>query len=574
MNQPKLLGLAIAILLTVIFLTNFSLNLDKPIDFSHFDTFHAMYTINHYYRVLEEGNFSQLLNLNIFYGFGNSLLFAEAFLLQAILGLPIYFLTKNIIFTYNFLGLITMIVSFFSMYLLSFYLFKKFWPAVLASVVYVFNPFVFGHFPDNIHYFSLQWIPLIFLFLERSLRERKERYILLFFISLTLQLLSSVTFLALLSVVLPIYTLTRLYQLKLSPLRLINRGAIFGLIVFGIFTIAFGYLYTGYYSKQPIGRTLEETAAYGPWVSDLLFSNPNNLIYGNLRFFALEHFPFFVYNFEENAERNLFWGITPFILFILSFFIFRRSKDNKLWLLFAGMVIFNVLISLGPVIRFSQDFVLPGIYNLFYTINPVLHNLRVASRFSIFTYLFLGLICGLVLKKLTEKDKKRTFISLLVMCLVMLEYFQKPWPFYQIPDQTRSFYSSLESRKDIKVILELPMGNLFTPVTLAKNQFVDATYMFWASTLHSKKLLNGYSSYTPPAYIDRIEYLSVNFPTQNKLEQLKLWGVDAIVLHQNEFQRPEQYEEIKFKFNRLGVREITSLDGLILFSLKDWTKAP
>lgn len=568
------MGLAASIIIVLVFLTNFSLNLGNPIDLSHFDAFHPVFTLNHYYKVLESGNFGQILTVPMFYGFENSLLFSELFLLQAILAFPAFLLTGNIIFTYNFLVLATMVFSFYTMYLFAFYLTKKIWPSILAAVIYSLNPFVFGHFPDNIHYLSLQWIPLIFLFLEKSLRDKKNKDIFLLFVFLTLQLLSSITYGALLTIVLPIYTALRLFQLKLNPFKLINKGFIAGTIVFCISGLGFGLLYLNYYSKQPIGRSLEEATIYGPWVSDLFFANPNNLIYGNLRNTALERFPDFVYNFEENAERNLLWGMMPFILFILSFKLIKGDQ-RKLWSIFAGMVVFNMLISLGPVIRISKDISLPGVYTFFYSIDPILHNLRVASRFSIFTFFFLGLICAFSLKKLTEKQGSRVlWISLLIVGIVIIEYFQKPLQFYQIPNQTRSFYNSLDKREDIKVILELPMGNLFTPYTLSKNQFVDANYMFWASTLHSKELLNGYSSYTPPEYIKRIELVTVNFPNPNKLNQLKNLGVDAIIMHRDEFKDVREFEKMRLNFKALGLEESEAIDGLVLVNLKAWKAVP
>ncbi len=567
-------GLLVSCLFAGVFLHSIIFNLNQPIALSYVgDTFHVTLTLKHYYATLLSGHFNQILDVPMFYGFSNSLLFSELFLTQAILGLPIYLISSNILITFNLLAVITMIWSFFSMFLLAHFVTKKFLPSVLAALIYTYNPFVLGHFPDNLHYYSLQWIPLIFLFFERSLKDHNPKNLFLFFLFMTIQLLSSQTFGALLTVILPIYALVRLYQTKTPPLKLINWGAILGLVLFLLATISFGVLYSSYYSKQPIDRSLNETSFYSPWVSDLFFTPPNNLIYGGLRQAVSQIWPDFVFRFEEVTERNLFLGITPFVLLIISFKIFKSSSDKKVYWLYILLAVFCLWLSLGPWIHISYQFSLPGIYTVFHAINPLLQDLRVPSRFTFFTFLFLGLICAMVLSHIDSKFKPRTALnlSLLIIALVTLEYWSKPWTIIPQTEATKSFYSSLDKRADIGVILELPMGNLFSSIVTAKSQFVDTKYMLWASTLHSKKLLNGYSSFTPPQYPKRIEYLSVNFPTRNKLLTLKQWGVDGIVLHQEEFIDPDQFDMIRSKLKLLGVKEVLFENNLALFSLKDYS---
>lgn len=570
--MPKFLrGLLASILLVFIFLYSPIFNLDKPIEFARGDTFHVIFTLKHYLNIFFSGQFNEILTVPMFYGFKNSLLFSELFIFPAAIALPIYFIFKNIILTFNLISILTMIFSFLSMFLLVQYLTKNFFASILAAIIYVFNPFVIGHFPDNLHYYSLQWLPLIFLFFEKSLKSHLSKNLFWLFLILTLQLLTTLTFGALLTVILPIYVLVRLWQEKISPLKLLKPGLFIGFSIFALTTLGLGFLYTNYYDQNPINRNLSETAMFSPWVSDLFFTSPNNLIYGGIREKALQAFPDFVFSNPEYVERNLFWGVTPLILFLASFFVLRKSSFKKLWLVLVVMVFLTALLSFGPHIRFTTSFSLPGIYGLVHRFNPLLQNLRVASRFSIFTFLFLGQVAGLTLAKISQKltSKKALILSLSLITLVTLEYSSRPWRYQAIPENIKSFYAVLENQNDLKVILELPMGNLFSRIGLAHNQFVETSYMLYASTLHSKKLLNGYSSYTPPAYARRIEYLTVNFPTLAKLRQLKTWGVEAICLHKDEFYTQSEYDRIKKELEDLDLPKLTEQEKLVAFSLKN-----
>lgn len=569
MKHKYIKAMGISLIFSLIFLYSFIPNLTLPIESSRGDTFHVIFTLNHYMSVIFNNSWEDILTVPMFYGFSDSLLFSELFIMEAIMAFPIFVLFRDIILTHNILSILSMFLSFLSMYLFVNFVTKRTLPSVLAAIIFVYNPFVIGHFPDNLHYYSLQWIPLIFLFFEKSLLEPKSKNTFFLIIFLVIQLLTTLTYGALLSVIFPIYAFIRLWQKRINPFVFVSKYFILGLILFGIASVAIGYLYLDYYSKYPIGRSLVETQLFSPWVSDLFFTSSNNLIYGGFRSLAMEKIPNFVFNNPEYIERNLFWGLVPFTLFLTSMFILRKTLYSKL--LFASLIplIISVFLSFGPQIRFTYDFSLPGIYGFIYQFHPLLQGLRVASRFSIFTYFFLGIISALVLTRFEDSLKPKTFlvISLALIGLVTLEYSSTPWRFEAIPKQTRDFYTTLNKQKDVDVILEIPMGNLFSRIGLAHNQFVETKYMLFASTLHDRKLFNGYSSYTPPEYAARIEYLSVNFPNPLKLEKLRQWGVDAIIMHKNEFYTQEEYERMKRELEFFGASKIEEKENLVLFKL-------
>lgn len=557
----------VSLILVIFFLYSSILNVNKPIELARGDTFHVILTLKHYMNVVTANDWKNILTMPTFYGFKDSVLYSELFIFEAVLSLPFYLITSNIITSYNIVALLSMAASSFTMFLFTKYVTNKFWPSVIASLVYVFNPFVIGHYPDNLHYYSLYFIPLIFLYLEKFLKDHSNKNAFLIFLFLTLQSLTALTFGALLTVILPIYAVIRLIQSKLikKPIdikKFVNIGGIIGLIIFTFTIIGIERTYNIYFNGEPIVRNAEETATFAPWVSDLFQTSPNNILYGWTRGWFKENIPQFSFGNPEYIERNLFLGFGVWILLIMSFKL-RKSEYKNLWLISLFCAFLCLILSFGPRVRFTESFSIPGIYGIVRAINPLLQDLRVSSRFMFLGYFFIALVAGISATKLGK-----TFIFI-ILAVILIEFSSIPWKYETIPQNVLNLYNFVQKQKDINVLVEMPMGNLFTFVSLADNQFIESSYMLYASQLHSKSILNGYSSYTPIKYPARVEYLSFNFPTPSKIDQLKKWGVDAIVLHKDFFKNKDDYDTIEKGLLRLKVKEIyNDNSGLSVFRIK------
>jgi hypothetical protein len=182
-------------------------------------------------------------------------------------------------------------------------------------------------------------------------------------------------------------------------------------------------------------------------------------------------------------------------------------------------------------------------------------------------YIFIGLLAAVVTQKLRPRW------TILIIVLVCFEYWPKPWQFMHFPQESIQVYSQVQKNPKIDVLLELPMGNLTTRISLARDQFIDAVYMLSASSLHNKVLLNGYSSFIPPEYTHHVEFITVNFPNADKLATLQSVGIDAILLHRSDFYTPQDFERIKNALLALKVPLISDSPNLALFLLKDWSTA-
>lgn len=183
------LGIIAGILLVTLFYISLISNITKPVSYAYADdTYHYYFIIKQYINVYQSGNWSSLPNLPMFYGTPNSLFFLDHHLLQGTLAIPIYLLTHDIIITANIIMVATLYASFLSMYILAWYFTKSLFPSLLAGIIYLFNPFISDWVPGYMLLFSLEWVPLIILFFEKSLRRPTNRNTFLFFLFMILKL--------------------------------------------------------------------------------------------------------------------------------------------------------------------------------------------------------------------------------------------------------------------------------------------------------------------------------------------------------------------------------------------------
>lgn len=559
---------------------NFSLvsNIGKPVGFDYADdTYHVYFIIKHYINVYTTGNWSSLPTLPMFYGTKNSLFFLDSHTLQGLLALPIYLLTHNIIITSHILMLLTLYTSFLTTYLLAWYFTRGVFPSLLAGIIYLFNPFISDWIPGYLLLFSLQWTPLILLLLEIFLKKPNSRYGFLFFLFLMLKLLGTSLYYSIFFLfLLPIYVFVRIWQEKIKPVLLINKGIIIGFFLFIVVALVNSYFYLQVFTFNPPNRGLIESEYfYSAWAANWFFTSNTNILYGGLKDRAIQKAPN-LFPLKDN-EQNLFWGIFPSILFLYGFKILRNSESQKLWLAWLIMLGLSMLMAFGPVIHITNNISFPGLYSLVYAIDPLFRFTRVPARFGAFVFLFLALILAITLKELNQRLKphplRNYLFTIMIILLILFEYRNYPLKFIDFPKSTKNFYAFLNSQNQIHEIIDLPIANrLPASYPSARVENADADYYIYGSIFHDKVMFNGYSSFMPDEFNKRAMLISLDFPSFPKLELLKKWGVGGIILHKDEFKKTEYFDSMKTELVSQGVPLIQETDTLALFDLTKWPK--
>jgi len=430
------------------------------------------------------GNFSNIFDANIFYPYPGTLTFSENLFGTALLGLPVFLLTKNIIITYNVLFIIGFILTGWAGYLFVKELLPYRIAAFMGGIIFTFNPWRFNHIPQ-IQIITAWWIPLCFWALIRYHRTRALKYLIGFLIFFVLNSVSNAHYMLFMVVAVIIYEVCMflLSSVKKPQMNMPGRRSIKWIhlmITALIIILPILLVYMPYYRMSRllnITRTTEEVTQFSSSAGELVTISADNSIMGK---------------FTEWNGSIIFSGIVlgALLLWGLSILIRERSSEFKRIITAMSAVGLSAfLFSLGPVLGHIGGLAIPGPYALL-RIFPGFSSIRAPSRFAVFVYLVMGLLVALILSKLEQKISSSRIIGIVVIIIVVgLVFITYPLRFVQVPYQGNCppVYQWLAKQAEGPV-MELPV---LVEVAPKYNYF---------STFHWKKVFNGYSGFSPPLY--------------------------------------------------------------------------
>jgi len=190
----------------------------------------------------------------------------------------------------------------------------------------------------------------------------------------------------------------------------------------------------------------------------------------------------------------------------------RNSRAAaRRWLLspagiFTTITVFALVMSFGPDIHaMGRPVTTTNLYAFFYETVPGFDGLRVPARFATIVTLGLAALAALGVAALNHRDQMRA--SLIAASLILIEALAVPIPINQtsadykqrglaplpgsvaIGSEAPPVYRYAAQLPDSAVLIELPLGE----------PAFDIRYMFY-STLHWRRLVNGYSGGAPLQY--------------------------------------------------------------------------
>lgn len=561
------IGILLGAILTMVFWSSLVTHISQPLGTEHGDAYRDYFYLKHYVTVAKTGNWGKLTTPPFFYGFRDTLFFNDHFLVLGALAVLLQPITSNVIASFHVLSLITVFLSFVSMYLLVWYRTKKVFPGVIAGTIYAFNGLVTGRFPDHIEIYAMEWIPLILLAFEVWLTKPTSKWGMIFCLLLTTQLMASSLYdSVMLSVLFPVYALIRWKQVRPSFRSFLTPWTLVGLIGFLAVLGANIYVYLLPYKLSMAPRTMDEIQLFSPYVTDYLFSGPHNLVYGALKPIAASMFPSFIRT-GIPSEHNLFFGVIPWVLLVISWFTVRKSKDRYIWYALIGIFIISIMLSFGPLIHISDTISIHGPYALLYWLDPAVRFLRVPARFALFAVLSIASIAGLTAAT-WDRKKWGVWVHSILLIGILVECWMSPLQFLSPKPDLAVLYKAISSHPEIHVVLEWPLANDF-PVymheTRAEEQ--DAGYLLYATLYHDKVLFDGYAGTYPLLYWQRTQFLTMNFPSSETIRLLRVWGIDAIVVHRDEYADPADYNAITHKLQSIGIRELSQSSSAEAFDI-------
>jgi len=497
-------------------------------------------------------------NANIFYPHPLALAYSEHFLPQALLALPIYTITKNPILSFNLVFLSTFALSGLGMFLFARELTRSTAAAFVAGLAYAFAPYRIAALP-HLQVLSSAWLPFVLFGVRRYFTSGKLRPLVGAAAAWVVQNLSCGYYLLFFTPAIVMYVAWEITVRRLwTNARVLVPIAVAGASA-GVATLPFLLPYLALRDLGFSPRTAREVDRFAADAYSYLTAAPNLHVWGTIArawpkpesalFPGLTVVAFaivaIVHAWRESRFPRAFsvavivavaivvamlfgWtlrlpllqiaslGRTLIVAAALAAAALGLSRDVRAatgrWFerpaaILSILTLFGVAMSFGTHITAKGRVVLEGApYGFFFTFVPGFNGLRVPSRFVMVVVLGLAALAALGVAAFRD-ERQRARAALLAGALVVAEFLAVPLPTngnsttYERPglaplpatvdvgSSAPPVYRFVAGLAEPAAIVELPLGE----------PAFDIRYMFY-STLHWKRLVNGYSGGAPPDY--------------------------------------------------------------------------
>lgn len=439
-------------------------------------------------------NLVQIFQGNIFYPFKNTMAFADLNMISSVLSyVPVKILKEPtvILSTSTILGqILTMLVVYFWFFDVT----KNRWSSTLGAILLGLSQIRF-HYIGHLQMWNMQYWLISAWIMWRFVKNEKAWQLYVSLIFLALQFWESVlpVYFALFSFVFILFKRKELLRRKWK-----HFAASISLFLIMIYPLIKAYLSVS--NEFDYERSIRDAANFSMSVNDT-------------------------------------WGVffSPALFIVFGAVIltnFKRIIKGKEIKVFLYLACFSFMMALGPVLKWSgatfkffEKYFVPLPYGIFYYVIPGFGALRTPSRWIWVFALSLTFIIVWGLRNFKERNEK-LFILIFVVVTVITASRLKGVIRIPTVNEYPKVYTWLEEQPG-EVILELPAYRWGSGVERIE------TYRMLYSLKHGKKLVNGYSGFTPPQYEKLVEELRDAFPSEHTFSSIELTGADYIVVNKD-----------------------------------------
>jgi len=508
----------------------------------------------------------QLFQANIFTPFTNTLAFSETMLGTALIAWPILILSNdNMNLTYNIVILLTFAISGIGMYLLMLYLTKNKLAALISALIYSFAPFKLIHSVGHLHLTGM-WLPFVYLYLHKFIRKQTWKNLIILFTFTILTFLTGFHYFIYLPIVFLVFISSAwlLKKIKLSKKNIIKLIIFIITLVILISPIIIPYLKAKTEYNQI--RTIELIEACSPDLIDYLIPP---ILYHKL------------YSCRANNEINVSFGIIVTTLLILSIIYLLKTETKKLnrhlklnAFIYATTGLIAFMISFGFYIQLtSNDNIgILGIYNLFYHLIPGFSGIRATGRYSIFLLISICFFIGYAIN-IWDKNNKNIFKKIItifiIITLMLIEFSSVPAVTFSYNLTSKPQFKLnqwMKNQPDDNIFIELPIG-----VDMDSTINYDI-FNVYNSRYHFKKIINGYSGYYPPGYLNLVKKLKT-FEPENDLNLIKKFKADYIIFHFDKYTEDNKNYTINQANCSQELQFIKNFDYIYIYKINDYQKS-
>jgi len=472
---------------------------------------------------------AHLFDANIFFPERDTLAYSETLLAPAIAAAPLHWLGVPALLVSNLVMLSGFAVSGAGMALLVRSLTGRVGPAIIAGLVFAFLPYRFDHLA-HLQLQQTQCLPFVFCAFHRLLQSGRARDGVVLGVFVAGQILSCMY-----------------YGLFLLPYMAVVCGALFAitarrlewtaslrpLIVAAAIAIAavvpVGVAYLG--ARATVGeRRIAEVAEGSATLWNYLGVPAANRLYGA------------AFTAFGDDERRLFPGFVAITLALIS--LWPRDFNLQTSTFRLQTSDFRLPYSLGLLIAVDLSLGVHGItYPLLYEFAVPYRALRVPARMALFTGFSLAVLAGYGAARLESaiaSARARRAALAAVGILVLAESWSAPVELMPIVTAPPRVYADL--------VREVRDGPDIPIVEYPMSRADDPTYMLY-STTHWQRLVNGYSGFFPPSYIEFSDAFR-GFPDAGWVGAIRDRGVRYLLVH-GERMIGNRYERLTAQIERL-----------------------
>jgi hypothetical protein len=479
---------------------------------SHIDPLFSMWRLAWFAHAVATDE--SVLHGNIFHPEPYTLLLSDATFLQAVLAAPFIWAGVPLPILYNALLTLGMISSGLALYWVATGFGVSRIASTLAATIFTLAPYRIEH----INHLELQWPTfaiVAFGALARVLYTPTWKAGVLLGVAMWLQFVASVYY--------AVYMLPLIAALALASLPTVPsftktiRVGMLALAVCGALTWPVARLYK-LQSERVGGRGLSDISMFSAEPASYLATPEENVMYGATA------------RILGAGEKRLFPGAAAIALGLAGLLSTRRRA-------MAASVIVVVLaadLSLG---------VNGFLYPLLLKILPPLYGLRAPARYAVYVLAGVAMLAALGWEAIERRQppsaRAATLAAAAILTLVCAEYLSPQTRLTRV-DMDPPVYRFLNQIPE-GVVLELPLPQRVGDAGL------EADYEYW-STKHWRKLVNGYSGYTPSWYGPMLERLR-SLPDPGSLALLRERNVRYILVHQL-YMKPAELQALLSAFVR------------------------
>jgi len=520
----------------------------------------------------------------VFFPFGYNLALSETSLAQTVPALPLATLFGEVV-AYNVVALSSFVLSGLAAYLLVKYHTGNHVAALFGGVIYAFSPYRLSHLgAGHLPLMGTQWLPLLLLYLDKMVVERKTRSAALAALFYALGALSSWYYAYIFAMAGGAYVLLRgrpwravLCQRSFArPLTVFLLGCV---VLVGSFALPL----TGIWRQGGRPQSLRYLDHFSASPLDFVYPNVMQPVWGAR---LLVRYP------QNLDEKVLFLGLVPTLLAVVAL---SREGDSR-WRTFAALGAAFAVLALGTSLHWgnaplyigvpawlerfftvgmgvltgrlalfpvsSYDLSVPGAVYLpmptllLYLYLPFFSSMRVWARQGLVSIVSISVLAGgglhRVRKKLGQvhrgesRARRAGLLTAALFALVIIEFAPFPYALGTSRVEARPVDEWLANRGGDFAIMEFPVTKALSGRPL------------YAAHTHGKGIAFGYGTFFPRAFDERRSVLD-RFPSEECVQLLREWGVRYVLVGSRSY--AEGWPQVELGLARSsGLQYVLTLD--------------